>query len=424
MDGGVYNRSLFRRKESARDGLSRMGGIMAASPELMAAAEEMMPVQTGQGRVLFQAPSIVGAMPGMPMPMGQPMQPRPQGPMMAQPQPMPMAPPPPQPMPMQPQPQMRFQEGGIVDLAAQGSRGRNAPRVLEPRTFDRPIVAAAPGAAGRNAPRGGPTAVADTMAEINDLLSDPARDPITQAEVILDEVADDVGIEPTGDTQEDLAAAAEALGIPNAREQRVDQLNRAITGAAIAAGTSPSAAENIANGMLVGLKLQRDDEVRRINADAALAKAQLEALQGGEQGATWFDTPRGKIATKYVEAMMGQIQDMPTIIQALNDLDANSPPGARLGDEFRVALAANGGVIPGRAAPPGMAAPAAAPAATETETEQQRPDMNQLVEQARTYLANDINNNPALSEAQKRAAREIVRQRFIEAGGNPTVLGL
>jgi hypothetical protein len=122
MDGGVYNRSLFRRKESARDGLSRMGGIMAASPELMAAAEEMMPVQTGQGRILFQAPSIVGAMPGMPMPMGQPMQPRPQAPMMAQPQPMPMAPPQPQQMPMQPQPQMRFQEGGIVDLAPQGSR--------------------------------------------------------------------------------------------------------------------------------------------------------------------------------------------------------------------------------------------------------------------------------------------------------------
>jgi len=252
------------------------------------------------------------------------------------------------------------------------------------------------------------------MAEINDLLSDPARDPITQAEVILDEVADDVGIEPTGDTQEDLAAAAEALGIPNAREQRVDQLNRAITGAAIAAGTSPSAAENIANGMLVGLKLQRDEEVRRINADAALTLAQAKA----KKGATWFDSPRGKIAVDYIETMMGAEQDIETIIEDLNNLDANSPAGARLGDEFRMALAA--GATP--PAMPGVAVPPAAPAAGEEAA--QPIDMNRLVNDARTYLANDINNNPALSEAQKRAAREILRQRFIEAGGNPAVLGL
>jgi hypothetical protein len=410
MDGGVYNRSLFRRKESARDGLSRMGGIMAASPELMAAAEEMMPVQTGQGRVLFQAPSIVGAMPGMPMPMGQPMpmQPRPQAPMMAQPQPMPMAPPQPQPMPMQPQPQMRFQEGGIVDLAAQGSRGRNAPRVLEPRTFDQPIAAPA---APASAAVGGPTAVADTMAQIQELLDDPAASPTTQAEVILDEVADDVGIEPTGDTQEDLVAAAEALGIPNAREQRVDQLNRAITGAAIAAGTSPSAAENIANGMLKGLQLQRADELRRIAADAA----QLQALQGGEQGANWFDTPRGKIASDYIETMMGAERDIETIIDELNRLDANSPAGARLGDEFRMALA-SGATPP---AMPGMAAPPAAPAAGEEAA--QPVDMNRLVTDARNYLG-QIDSNPNLSEAQKNAAREAVRQRFVEMGGNPALL--
>jgi hypothetical protein len=246
------------------------------------------------------------------------------------------------------------------------------------------------------------------MAEINDLLSDPARDPITQAEVIIDEVADDVGIEPTGDTQEDLAAAAEALGIPNAREQRVDQLNRAITGAAIAAGTSPSAAENIANGMLVGLKLQRQDELRRIAADAA----QVQALQGGEQGANWFDTPRGKIASDYIETMMGAERDIETIIDELNRLDANSPPGARLGDEFRMALAAG-------ATPPAMPGMAAPPAAGEEAA--QPPDMNRLVNDARDYLG-QIDSNPNLSEAQKNAAREAVRQRFVEMGGNPALL--
>jgi hypothetical protein len=234
---------------------------------------------------------------------------------------------------------------------------------------------------------------------------------MTQAEVIIDEVADDVGIEPTGDTQEDLVAAAEALGVPNAREQRVDQLNRAITGAAIAAGTSPSAAENIANGMLKGLQLQRADELRRIAADAA----QLQALQGGEQGANWFDTPRGKIASDYIETMMGAERDIETIIDELNRLDANSPAGARLGDEFRMALAA--GATP--PAMPGMAAPPAAPAAGEEAA--QPVDMNRLVTDARNYLG-QIDSNPNLSEAQKNAAREAVRQRFVEMGGNPALL--
>lgn len=403
MDGGVYNRSLFRRKESARDGLSRMGGIMAASPELMAAAEEMMPVQTGQGRVLFQAPSIVGAMPGMAMPQRPPM---PQQPMPMAPAPMPMAPAAmPQPMapaPMPQQPQMRFQAGGIVDLGAP----LELQGVVEQQTFDRPILP-------RGAPPAAPTqdqtqsGVNAALAQIREQLSDPAADPLTQAEVILEETAGQTGVEPTGDTEADLVAAAESLGVMNAREMRIDQLNRAITGAAIAAGTSPSAAENIANGMLEGLKLQRAEELRRLAADAA----QLQALKGNEQGATWFDTPRGKLALKIVEQRFGTITDPETIVAELNSLDTNSPEGARLGDQFRAALA-------GGAAPPGIVAPA--PGQSMTEGGAQPTDMNALVNDARSLISQVNASN--LSPEEKAALIQEITTRFAQAGGNPSLL--
>ena len=388
MDGGVYNRSLFRRKESAREGLSRMGGIMAASPELMAAARETLPpVQTGQGRVLFQAPSIVGAMPGMPMP--QPMAPE------APPEAMPMqAAPMAQPMP---QAEMRFKAGGIVDL---GLGAMEAGLQPPPPTFDRPIApAVTQGQAQGN--------VTEVLTEIRSTLSDPASDPLTQAEVILEETADQTGVEPTGDTPSDLVAAAESLGVMNAREMRIDQLNRAITGAAIAAGTSPSAAENIANGMLEGLKLQRAEELRRLAADAA----QMQALQGNEQGATWFDTPRGKLALKIVEQRFGTITDPETIVAELNSLDTNSPEGARLGDQFRAALAEG-------AAPPGIVAPAPAQAAPEGGA--QPPDMNALVNDARNLISQVNASN--LSPEEKAALTQEITTRFAQAGGNPSLL--
>lgn len=419
MDGGVYNRSLFRRKESARDGLSRMGGIMAASPELMAAAEEMMPVQTGQGRVLFQAPSIVGAMPGMAIPQRPQMpMPMPQQPMPMAPAPMPMAPAPmPQPMapaPMPPQmpmpqqrPQMRFQAGGIVDLGAPMLEVQGAMESMGgQQTFDRPIRprGAPPAAPTEEQTQSGANAA---LAQIREQLSDPAADPMTQAEVILEETAGQTGVEPTGDTQSDLVAAAESLGVMNAREMRIDQLNRAITGAAIAAGTSPSAAENIANGMLEGLKLQRAEELRRLAADAA----QLQALQGNEQGATWFDTPRGKLALKIVEQRFGTITDPETIVAELNSLDTNSPEGARLGDQFRAALAEG-------AAPPGIVAPS--PEQPAPEGGAQPPDMNYLVGRAQAAISAINASNVSPEEKARRI--EGVRATFAQMGGNPSLL--
>jgi len=392
MDGGVYNRSLFRRRDAAKDGLRRMGGIMSASPELMAAAQEAAPpVQTGQGRVLFQAPSLLGPM-SAPQPIPeQAYAPQPPAMEMLGQQPMPeeQAPPP------APTPPVAFQDGGSVSTDRVLPL-RPLPGVMQGMTFNRGITPR------RVAPEDLPTSVADKMSQISEQLSDPAVDPLTQSEVILDEIEDTAGVERTGNTEQDIRATAASLGVPNAYEARIDQLNRAITGAAIAAGTSPSAAENIANGLLVGLELQRSDEIRR---SEALLTAQTAALKGNEQGATWFDTPQGKIAKDYIEKQAGLEKDPETIIEELNAL----VPGANLGDQFRAA-------VRGGAVPPGMAA---APEMDMAESAA-RPDMNSMAEDARSLI--DQISSSGLSSDEKAALIEDVRSRFVQAGGNPSLL--
>jgi hypothetical protein len=63
---------------------------------------------------------------------------------------------------------------------------------------------------------------------------------------------------------------------------KIDAMNNAITGFAIAAGTSPRATQNIANGMLVGLKAKRQTEQSRVDTQNALAIA--AARGGGKSG--------------------------------------------------------------------------------------------------------------------------------------------
>jgi hypothetical protein len=64
---------------------------------------------------------------------------------------------------------------------------------------------------------------------------------------------------------------------------KIDGLNKAITGFAIAAGTSPRASVNLANGMLVGLQEMKSTEQGRVNAAAVAANA---AAKGGGAGGT------------------------------------------------------------------------------------------------------------------------------------------
>ena len=107
----VYNRSLFAAKaRPARNKLSKMGGIMSSSPELMEAQRNSMPSESsGVGAPMIQT----APMPMAPMPMAMPT-PMPMAPM-AMPTPMPTAPVP-APQPAAPITPMGFDDGGPVDI--------------------------------------------------------------------------------------------------------------------------------------------------------------------------------------------------------------------------------------------------------------------------------------------------------------------
>jgi hypothetical protein len=101
--------------------------------------------------------------------------------------------------------------------------------------------------------------------------------PYAVANKILAKAAEE-GAELTGDVKTDLAGIYERLtGDPAAYEKNIDALNRGIIGAAIGAGTSARATENISKGMLVGLEAARDTEERRVRDSRALQLAQLQA---------------------------------------------------------------------------------------------------------------------------------------------------
>jgi hypothetical protein len=286
---GVYNRKLFR-KSSARDELRRMGGIMASSEELMAEAmktAQQAPRPSGLGSMAMPAPQAPMPMP-MPM-MGMPMQ----QPMMAQPMGMPMQQPmmgqpfmPPQvPQSMQMQP-AGFNEGGEVS-----AKNYLPPWMRKPAAEteeDSNFVAGAGtkiGAVDIGAPAGTYTPAQSEDSRIRifrkaEELADSVDelDPETVSEEILTTSAAEGGPEQTGDPRTDLAALYESMtGDPAAYEKNIDALNRGIIGAAIAAGTSARATENIARGMLVGMEGAKATEERRAKDAQALRIAAAEA---------------------------------------------------------------------------------------------------------------------------------------------------
>ena len=74
---------------------------------------------------------------------------------------------------------------------------------------------------------------------------------------------------------------------------KIDALNRAIMGFAIASGTSARATQNVANGMLVGLNAMRETEQGRV--DAAEARAAAAARGSGRSTTTVTDNMRRDI---------------------------------------------------------------------------------------------------------------------------------
>jgi hypothetical protein len=196
-------------------------------------------------------------MPQQPMPMeAQPLpQMMPQQPMMQDPAYMP----PQVPGSVQPQ---ALRAGGLADAEgreAYAERFRKSPDPVLTQTPEEAIDA-------------------DVLDKAVDLM--PALGKNTPEEVateILD-TASTKGAELTGDMQVDLARIYQNLtGDPAAFEKNIDNLNRGIIGAAIGAGTSARATENISQGLLIGLQGSKDTEERRLGDARALQLAEIQA---------------------------------------------------------------------------------------------------------------------------------------------------
>lgn len=348
---GVYNRKLFRQN-AARDELRKMGGIMASSEELLREAMRTamqapgpsdlgpmpMPQQPAFGMpaqpVMPQQPMMQQPMAPMPMDMGmqqpmmQPQQPmmQPQQPMMQPQQPMAepafMPPTMPQSAQMQPMQPQGFFLGGLVNVApALGMGGTEEDVTAKP---PRPNPARSIGLGATTVDIGQPAgsvggvdvdeSLTNTALAISERLDE--EPPYAVANRILEE-ARRRGVETTSDKAETPEAAEEAMkfdlakileemtGDPAAYEKNIDELNRGIIGAAIGAGTSARATENISKGLLVGLEAAQRTEERR----AADARAlQLEALKvrAAEQAARVAEEKAAAKAKAEAEAELAE----------------------------------------------------------------------------------------------------------------------
>tara|TARA_R110002096_G_scaffold192840_1_gene374544 strand:- start:120 stop:1061 length:942 start_codon:yes stop_codon:yes gene_type:complete len=87
---------------------------------------------------------------------------------------------------------------------------------------------------------------------------------------------------------------------------KIDGLNKAITGFAIAAGTSPRASVNLANGMLVGLQEMKSTEQGRQNAAAAAANAAAKGEAGGEKSRQEY-----RYNAVFADAFKAALEDKP-----------------------------------------------------------------------------------------------------------------
>lgn len=287
----VYNRSLFQAKSrDARNKLSRMGGIMASSSELMEAA---MP----------QQPAAMPAAPAMPAPpTGAPMQmPMQQAPMYQDPmqmyqdpmyqdpiqmyqQPMPM----PMPMPMQQPPQMQMPmaapqqqapvmmaEGGDTILEAY-RQGTQRPPVTKfvPVDIGEDTMSFLGGLreeATKLQPEGGAEVLDDKLATIQ--AAADTGDP----EVLKDAITGSVGAENTKAGLQDAAVELTDTTPSEAENLSIDELNNRIMAVALNGSLAApgSMAERYAKAMIFGLGQKRE---------TAMARAAARTGGGGGSG--------------------------------------------------------------------------------------------------------------------------------------------
>ena len=325
----VFNRKLFKRKSetAARDKLRSMGGIMASSEPLI--REAMKTVQSApkpqvdiQG--IMQAQKRMGAIPATPLPQVAPsmaqISPQPQ--MQAAPQPAPQPQVAPQPAPQQsmnPMQKQGFFLGGLVGDPA--TKARLAANTATPEERART------NALGIDVSRQAGSVVQQPGVNMDDITPDRAiqltsaalngQFPVNLRPFTAQTAGSEANAKLLNDKSEQLAAAmsdqslsdedrarnllsalggdVEAKSVKKAlaktseqvfgkkldSEAKIDAMNNAITGFAIAAGTSPRATKNIANGMLVGLKAMKQTEQGRVDTQNALA---IAAAGGGKSG--------------------------------------------------------------------------------------------------------------------------------------------
>jgi len=169
---------------------------------------------------------------------------------------------------------------------------------------EEPVDITKPAGTAVEAPKVSPDALATAeklAGEVDD------RDPEEVGAEIVDAAAKE-GAEPTGDIQADLAGIyAQLTGDLSAYEKNIDELNRGIIGAAIGAGTSARATENISKGLLVGLEGARATEERRAGDARALLLAEAQARAkgaGGEDSQYLKDTPIGRVFNDVFSGIM------------------------------------------------------------------------------------------------------------------------
>ena len=353
----VANRSLFKNKSQARDKLRSLGGIMASSEPLLREARNS--IQTIDRPRPPMTAGIMSANPRPPMmapPMAPPMM---APPPMAPPQPQP-APPPPQPAPqppMQPAPQPApslnplaqngrpaFALGGLInDPDTQARLAANTASPAE-RARTNMLGIDVTQKAGTLVERPEPQMInlkEMTQAQAARLAGDtlsgkmPFKSPFTEANVgdkapeltaAMKQIGALIGDTNISSEEKSRILASYMGGDPSAKsmskemgrvaqktfgkkintQQKLDSINQAITGFAIAAGTSPRASVNVANGMLVGLGEMKKTE----NARAIAAAASSGAGPGGAKSST-YRTPGNAYQDAIKDAMKMDDIDLP-----------------------------------------------------------------------------------------------------------------
>ena len=319
----VANRSLFKSKNNARNKLRNLGGIMSSSESLLKEAVKTIDAPVSR-------PDMSGIM------MANRMAPQPAPPMAPPPMaPPPMAPPQPQPQPQpqqvapQPAPQMAapqpapslnpfgadpkrgFALGGLLNDPDTQARLAANTATPEERARTNMFGIDVTQKAGTVVERPKPQMInlkemtreqADRLATDTLTGKTPFVSPFTEKQFGEKTPELTIGMQNLGamlanpdiSTQEkSRLIATYAGGNPKAKDmnkemqkvakntfgkklssnQKLDAMNRSITGFAIAAGTSPRASVNFANGMLVGLGEMKKTEQTRVTAANALQKS-------------------------------------------------------------------------------------------------------------------------------------------------------